>query len=331
MIRSMAVIGTGLIGTSVALAASRRGLTVYLADRDESAAAAAAARGAGRAEPPPGPVDLAVLAVPPSQVGPVLADRQAKGLALSYTDVASVKSEPERQVLDRAPEPSTFVGGHPLAGGERSGPLAASADLFAGRAWVLTPSPLTSEPALERGLELVDLCGAVPLVMPSRAHDEVVALTSHLPHVVASLLAARLLDGPEETPLLAGRGLDDVTRIAGGSSLLWSDILRANAAPVARILNDLQADITGLLAALDDLALTGDRSGAQSMRTVMDLLDRGIAGRARIRAGEDEPHGPGTAAAHKTAQGPAHKTAHETAHDAADGVRHEPQQQEVMP
>ncbi|MFC7730044.1 prephenate dehydrogenase [Actinomadura keratinilytica] len=178
-------------------------------------------------------------------------------MARSYTDVASVKSEPENQVLASAPEPSAFVGGHPLAGGERSGPLAASADLFTGRAWVLTPSPLTSQRALDRGRELVEVCGGVPLVMPSRVHDEVVALTSHLPHVVASLLAARLLDGPEETPLLAGRGLDDVTRIAGGSSLLWSDILRANAAPVARILGDLQADITGLLAALNDLALPG--------------------------------------------------------------------------
>ncbi|GAA4140382.1 prephenate dehydrogenase [Actinomadura keratinilytica] len=327
MIRSMAVIGTGLIGTSVALAASRRGLTVYLADRDESAAAAAAARGAGRAEPPPGPVDLAVLAVPPSQVGPVLAEQQKRGLARSYTDVASVKSEPENQVLASAPEPSAFVGGHPLAGGERSGPLAASADLFTGRAWVLTPSPLTSQRALDRGRELVEVCGGVPLVMPSRVHDEVVALTSHLPHVVASLLAARLLDGPEETPLLAGRGLDDVTRIAGGSSLLWSDILRANAAPVARILGDLQADITGLLAALNDLALPGDRSGAQSMRTVMDLLDRGIAGRARIRGGADGPRGPRAA----VPRAAGHPKARESAHDAADGVRREPHQQEVMP
>ncbi len=280
MIRSLAVIGAGLIGTSVALAATRRGLTVYLSDRDASAAATAAALGAGRAEPPPGPVDLAVIAVPPSQVGPVLAREQAGGLASHYTDVASVKRAPEQEVLDLAPDPSVYVGGHPLSGGERSGPLAASAEVFAGRTWVLTPSRLTSPAPLDRGLELVEVCGSVPLVMPSRTHDEVIALTSHLPHVVSSLLAARLLDGPAETPRLAGRGLADVTRIAGGSSLLWSDILRANAGAIARTLGELQADLGDLLNALEELAQ--DQTEEKSLRTVVDLLDRGIAGRARI-------------------------------------------------
>src|SRR4051794_31287854 len=103
MIRSIAVVGTGLIGTSVALAARRRGVTAFLADRDDAVARAAEALGAGRAEPPPGRVDLAVLAVPPGHVGAVLAAAQAGGLAASYTDVASVKGEPERAALRGAP------------------------------------------------------------------------------------------------------------------------------------------------------------------------------------------------------------------------------------
>ena len=284
MIRTLVVVGTGLIGTSVALAAARRGVTVYLSDRDESAARTAEVLGAGHVGLPPGPVDLAVLAVPPSQIAPVLAEQQSRGLARSYTDVASVKSGPEREILSSAPDPSRYVGGHPLAGRERSGPLAARADLFQDRAWVLTPSRLTSGTALDRALDLIALCGAVPLVMQSELHDDVVALTSHVPHVVASLMAARLQNGPAETSQLAGQGLRDVTRIAGGDPRLWSDIFQANAAAVARILTDLQEDLSSILIALNDLAEPDRRRGTQSMRTVVDLLDRGIAGLGEVPA-----------------------------------------------
>ena len=254
MLRTLAVVGTGLIGTSVALAASRHGVIVYLSDRDESAARTAAALGAGIVRAPAEPVDLAVLAVPPSHVGPVFAEQRSRGLALSYTDVASVKSGPEHAVFGTGDDPSCFVGGHPLAGRERSGPLAARADLFTERPWVLTPSEVTDRATFDRAVALVDLCGAVPLVMCSRAHDEAVALTSHVPHLVATLMAARLLDGPAETVSLAGQGLRDVTRIAGGDSALWSDIVMGNAQAVARVLKALREDLSGLLRALENLA-----------------------------------------------------------------------------
>ncbi|MFH9419669.1 prephenate dehydrogenase [Streptomyces sp. NPDC017529] len=284
MIRTLAVVGTGLIGTSLALAAARQGVTVYLQDRDADAVRTAAALGAGIPGPPPGPVDLAVIAVPPSQVAAVLAQQQTRGLARTYTDVASVKSEPERAVLAGAPDPTRYIGGHPLAGRERSGPLAARADLFQDRAWALTPSRLTSRTALDRALCLVALCGAVPVVMQSQAHDDAVALTSHVPHVVASLMAARLRNGPPQAPRLAGQGLRDVTRIAGGDSRLWSDILQANAGAVAGVLTDLQADLGELLTALHDLAGPAHRRSPQSLRTVVDLLDRGIAGLDEVPA-----------------------------------------------
>jgi prephenate dehydrogenase len=324
MIRTLAVVGAGLIGTSVALAARRRGVTVYLADRDESAARTAAALGAGLVQDPAETVDLAVLAVPPSQVATVLAEQQSRGLALSYTDVAGVKAALERAVLDGAPAPDRFVGGHPLAGRERSGPLAAAAGLFQGRPWVLTPSSVTSRETFDRALHLARLCGGVPVVMDSEAHDAAAALISHVPHAVASLMAARLLTAPAEATRLAGQGLRDVTRIAGGRSQLWSDIFLANAAAIASVLTDLQADLTELLTALTDLAgphacgspdgmgsrdgmgsaerlgspdgtSAPDNSGnaigavgpdarAASLRTVSNLFDRGIAGRGRIAA-----------------------------------------------
>ncbi|WP_210947565.1 prephenate dehydrogenase [Streptomyces sp. MK37H] len=304
----MAVIGTGLIGTSVALAATGQGVSVYLSDRNRAAARTAAALGAGRAEDPPEPVDLAVLAVPPSRIAEVLIAAQARGLARAYTDVASVKAGPERAVLARAPEPSRYVGGHPLAGRERSGPLAARPELFRGRPWALTPHRLTSRAALDRGLELAELCGAAPVVMRSREHDEVVALTSHVPHLLASVMAARLRDGPAGVPLLAGQGLRDVTRIAAGDPRLWSDILRSNAAAMAGVVKELRADLARVAAALDVLAKEGmltkedllagedmfaEGNGAghdQGVRTLEDLLSRGVAGLAGLpRPGAGPP------------------------------------------
>ncbi|MEV6347603.1 prephenate dehydrogenase [Actinoplanes sp. NPDC051851] len=278
MIRSIAIIGTGLIGTSVALAVRRQGITTFLADRDGAVARAAAARGAGRAEAPPGPVDLAVLAVPPGQIGPVLTAAQAAGLARSYTDVASVKGEPERAVLRDAPDPAAFVGGHPMAGRERSGAAAARADLFDGRSWLVTPSAVTSAEALDRGVELARLCGADPVVMSSAVHDETVALVSHLPHLVASLMAARLADAPGGVVRLAGRGARDVTRIAAGDPALWTDIVRANAPAVARLMRDLCADAGRVAAALDEVAESGT-----GLATVTDLLERGAIGAGRLR------------------------------------------------
>ncbi|KPI05683.1 Prephenate dehydrogenase [Actinobacteria bacterium OK074] len=280
--RTMAVIGTGLIGTSVALAVSRRGVTVFLSDRDPAAARTAAALGAGVTRAPSRPVDLAVIAVPPSQVGAVLVDVQERGLARDVTDVASVKAGPERVALSHAPDPVRYIGGHPLAGRERSGPLAARAELFQGRNWVLTPSRLTSRATCDRALELVALCDAVPVVMRSQDHDAAVAVTSHVPHLVASLMAARLLEGPAGRSRLAGQGLRDVTRIAGGDPGLWGDILQANAPAVAGVLRELHADLSLLVPALDALARPGGGDREHAMRTLVDLLERGVAGLAAI-------------------------------------------------
>jgi len=294
VIRTLAVVGTGLIGTSVALAARRKEVTVYLSDIDEAAVRTAVVLGAGVPGPPPGPVDLAVIAVPPSRVASVVAQQQSRGLALSYTDVASVKARSEDEIRRRAPDPCTYIGGHPMAGRELSGPLAARAELFQDRAWVLTPSDLTSAETFQRATELISLCGAFPLAMPSTTHDDLVALTSHVPHLVASLMAARLHNGPAEATSLVGQGLRDVTRIAGGDSRLWGDIFGTNASAVARALTALHDDLTGILAALRDLAEPGSRRRAQSMRTLVDLLDRGISGLHEIR-GTPQRHSAGTA------------------------------------
>ncbi|MFJ6392201.1 prephenate dehydrogenase [Streptomyces sp. NPDC091972] len=292
MIRSLAVVGTGLIGTSVALAAARRGVTVHLLDADASAVRTAELLGAGTARPPEEPVDLAVLAVPPSKVADVLSQQQARGLARSYTDVASVKAGPEREVLARAPRPTHFVGGHPLAGRERSGPLAARPDLFRGRVWVLTPSRLTSKPAFDRALDLIALCGGVPTVMQSTAHDETVALTSHAPHVMASLVAARLEGRSPVTALLVGQGFRDATRIARGEARLWTDIIETNAGEVAGVLTALQGDLAELLTVVRELAARDPRNRARSRRNLTGLLERGIAALDTLPAPVSAASGP---------------------------------------
>ena len=280
--RTAAVIGTGLIGTSVALALSRRGVAVYLSDRDDSALRTAASLGAGEVSEPPAPVDLAVVAVPPAHVASVLGDAQRRGLAAAYTDVASVKAGPQNAALAQGVDQKTYIGGHPLSGRETAGPLGARADLFDGRPWVLTPTAETGRDALNRALELISLCGAVPVVMDAADHDHAVALISHTPHVVSAIMAARLEHASEDAARIAGPGVRDVTRIAAGDPLLWQEILAANAAAVADVLEQYAADLNTAVSALRALAAEDASKRASGRDDLVALLRRGNAGQARI-------------------------------------------------
>ena len=272
----IAVIGTGLIGTSIALALRERGSTVWLTDSDPAAARLAADLGAGELLPDAtnDPADVAVIAVPPAAVAATLAEAQTRNLAHSYTDVASVKQLPVADARNQGCDLTRYVPGHPLAGREKHGPAAARADLFLGRTWALCPLPETSEAAIQAVTDLVRTCGAVPVRTDPAAHDRWVALISHAPHLVAAAMAARLEEAPGEALDLAGQGLRDVTRIAAGDTALWTQILSGNAAPVAEVLAAVAADLAEaarVLAEDDD-----------SDKAVAALLDRGQAGVARI-------------------------------------------------
>jgi prephenate dehydrogenase len=267
---NVGIIGTGLIGTSIGLALSNEH-EVWLADSDAASARLAADMGAGTLWPSDaGPAQLAVLAVPPEAVAATLADAQARGLAQFYTDVASVKQLPVAQARARGCDMTTYVPGHPLAGREKHGPAAARADLFLGRTWAFCTSAETSPFASAAVVALIEACGAVPVNTDPATHDRWVALVSHAPHVVAAAMAARL--EPGEALDLAGQGLRDVTRIAAGDTGLWTQILTANAVPVASVLADVAADLAAAAAALAD----------GEPKAVIDLLDRGQAGVARI-------------------------------------------------
>jgi prephenate dehydrogenase len=275
----VAVIGTGLIGTSIALALRERGSEVWLADQDPAAARLAAHMGAGAPLPATGTADVAVIAVPPDAVADTLAAAQERGLARWYTDVASVKQLPVTQARDRGCDLASYVPGHPLAGREKHGPAAARADLFLGRSWALCPTPQTSGAATSAVTVMVRACGAVPVNTDAAAHDRWVALVSHAPHLVAAAMAARLEEAPAEALDLAGQGLRDVTRVAAGEVGLWTQILAANAAPVAEVLAAVAADLAEAARLLTQEAAGGGHFAAKS---VAALLDRGQAGVARI-------------------------------------------------
>ncbi|MBF6170969.1 prephenate dehydrogenase [Nocardia blacklockiae] len=271
--RTVAVIGCGLIGTSVALALRRRGVVVHLHDIDPAAVRAAACRGAGIAGLPTVPVDLTVIAVPPAAVATVLADCQAEGLSRLYTDVAGVKSGPARAAALLGCDLATYVGGHPMAGGERSGPEAATPGLFDDRTWVLTPDARTHPDTVRAVADLITRLGARPVVLTAAEHDRVVARTSHVPHLISALLAARLADADATTLALCGAGIRDTTRIAAGNARLWTDILRANADEIAAVLTEFATDLHTAAHALraDPTPLTA-------------LLTRGNTGRATLTA-----------------------------------------------
>ncbi|MFI5792876.1 prephenate dehydrogenase [Streptomyces sp. NPDC051677] len=280
--RTALVVGTGLIGTSAALALAQRGVVVHLADHDPEQARTAAALGAGTDAEPEGPVDLAIVAAPPAHVAGVLADAMRRGAARGYLDVASVKGGPRRELEALGLDLSTYLGTHPMSGREKSGPLAATGDLFEGRPWVLTPTRDTDTEVLNLALELVSHCRAVPVVMDADAHDRAVALVSHMPHLVSSMVAARLEHAEEAAVRLCGQGIRDVTRIAASEPGMWIDILSANPGPVADLLTDVAADLEETVQALRALQSSDDVKRREGAGGIEDVLRRGNAGQVRV-------------------------------------------------
>jgi prephenate dehydrogenase len=281
-VRTALVIGTGLIGTSAALALVSRGVQVHLADHDPEQARTAAALGAGTDEEPEGPVDLAIVAAPPAHVAAVLADAMRRGAARGYIDVASVKGGPRRELEALGLDLASYIGTHPMSGREKSGPLAATGDLFEGRPWVLTPTRDTDTEVLNLALELVSHCRAVPVVMDADAHDRAVALVSHMPHLVSSMVAARLENAEEAAVRLCGQGIRDVTRIAASDPRMWIDILSANPGPVADLLTDVAADIEETVRALRSLQSSDEAKRGEGAVGIEDVLRRGNAGQVRV-------------------------------------------------
>ncbi len=271
------VIGTGLLGTSIGLGLTRAGFEVQLSDASPNNERLAHELRAGIpiAQTSAAP-SLVVVCVPPDVTAVVIAEQLELWPEALVTDVASVKLQPLEQLRERGSDLSRYLGGHPMAGRETGGPLSARADLFIGRPWVITPHGGEREGAMETVRALAELLGSNTVTLDARAHDESVALISHTPQIVSSLLAARLVDDEHNAAALAGQGLRDVTRIAASDDNLWVQILAANGPRVAPILRALEQDISEVAAALEQLEADGSRL------LVAERMRRGAEGVQRI-------------------------------------------------
>jgi prephenate dehydrogenase len=253
----LAIVGTGLIGASVALAAKQKaGAEVIGYDPDPRALDAAVERGAvdsgadSLAEAV-ADAELAVVAAPVAQLASqVRAALEASEDGCTVTDVGSTKVG----VCSAALGSVRFVGGHPVCGSEARGAEHASADLFEGATWFLTPLAAT-DPARHRLVHgFVSSLGATPVAVDPVAHDRLVALTSHLPHALANLLVnqagANRVDGHDPVAA-AGGSLRDMTRVAGANPRIWIDIFLENAGPVREALGEHRKQLDRLEQALE--------------------------------------------------------------------------------
>ncbi len=274
----VAVIGSGLIGTSVALSLSRLGVDVLLADTDPSSIDTAVSAGAGRPLAESDTPAVVVVAVPPRHTGRVLAEASGRWPEATLTDVASVKQTVLDEAVALGADPRRLVGGHPMAGREVSGAAAAVANLMDDRLWVVTPLPESEVEHVRRVHRLISACGAVPVEMDMTEHDAAVALVSHTPQVLASALAGQLLESSPDSVRIAGQGLRDMTRIAASNVDLWSDILAANAVPVADVIDQLVAS----LGRVSDALRATSNGSSVAVDGVADLLDAGVQGQRMI-------------------------------------------------
>ncbi len=289
------IVGTGLIGTSLGLALSRTGALVSLDDPSTTACALARDLGAGvlAAEVTAAPA-VVVVAAPPDAVAAVVVRELAAWPEAVVTDVASVKLAVLDEVSALGGDLRRYVGSHPMAGRERSGAIAAQADLFEGRSWVVAPGPEAGEAATAAVRDLALAVGAAPTRMTPGAHDAAVAAVSHVPQVAASLVAARLRDLPDSAVALAGQGLRDVTRIAASDPMMWTQILAGNAPALRVVLEQLAADLDDVLQAvrqLDDASVASGgpaaagapvSAGRGSRAVLARAVASGNAGHARI-------------------------------------------------
>jgi prephenate dehydrogenase len=270
------IVGAGLLGTSIGLALREHGVDVILDDASPSSLDLAIDYGAGRRAQPDDLPELVVVCVPPDVTARVVAAELAAHPGALVTDVASVKVAPLDELRAAGADLSRYIGSHPMAGRERSGAISARADLFIGRPWVIAGhDQITYRRAAAVEQLALDL-GAQPVEMDAAEHDRNVALVSHAPQLVSTLLARRLGGATDSAVSLAGQGLRDTTRIASSDPELWVQILGANAAPVAEILRALRSDLDTVLAALDDPTAPGAR------RAIAETLAGGNAGVARI-------------------------------------------------
>ena len=267
------VIGMGLIGGSVALGLKEQGFSVSGVDLDDTREAEALRLGIIDAIGDDLSADLVVVCVPAASVvevvGEVLANPPSNADVI-VTDVCGVKVP-----LVTAMRDVRFIGGHPMAGSEQLGLDGARADLFVGATWVLTPGPTTDASRYARLSSIVARLGAMPLALDAADHDRLVAVVSHVPHLLAATLMHRAVIGAASDGALlqlAAGGFRDMTRVAAGDPAIWPELCAANATAITATLDQVIGDLHDLRA----MVSTGDRSGLERFLTASSTARRAL-------------------------------------------------------
>ncbi|MEX5632127.1 prephenate dehydrogenase [Parafrankia sp. FMc2] len=274
-LRRVAVVGSGLIGTSIGLALTARGVEVLLRDTDEAQVKFAEAMGAGR--PWQGErVDHAVICTPLPTVAAELRELQRSGLAATVSDAGSVKMRPLVEAVQLGCDLGSWCPAHPIAGRERHGAVSARADLFAERVWAVCPVPHTGAAAVAATAALALSCGAIPVRTTPERHDATMAVVSHVPQLVASVLAGTVVGlDPHDLPFV-GQGFRDTTRLADSDAGLWASIIEGNRSHIAERVRRLGREFTHLA----DVLAEGTRD--EAVAAVSGAMGRGHHGRARL-------------------------------------------------
>lgn len=248
-LRHVKIVGSGLIGSSIGLALTAKGVKVSMSDIDPAAQALAQDLMGGRQSDIP--VDLVIIASPVSTISQVISEQLSQGLNCGFMDISSVKTNPQLQVSSTKLDKSNFLPSHPMAGREVGGAESARADLFSSRPWIVDSTGV-NDGVLNLGREVIELCGGHFIEMAASTHDRAVALVSHLPQILSSLLAAQLEGAPAEWLDLAGSGLRDTTRIAASNPHLWREIISANQEALQPLIDKAIEDLQDLARKLRD-------------------------------------------------------------------------------
>jgi prephenate dehydrogenase len=286
----VAVVGTGLIGTSIALAGVRSGDEVCGFDRDPDVLLRAADRSG--LEPASSlracvcDADLVFLCTPIQSIPELAAEVLRAAPRAVVSDVGSVKHQVllEIESTVRPEDLPRFVGGHPMGGSERSGPEWASASVLDGIVWVLSKGSRTEEQAAARLAGWVERIGARPVWMEASRHDRLVAVVSHLPQVASTVLmglAATEEAGEPDILLLAAGGFRDLTRLAASSPRLWSEILLANREAVAGAIDLYVARLSGMR----DIVLEGSAEAVERWFSQAKEARLSLAAKPQVRTG----------------------------------------------
>ncbi len=269
------VVGTGLIGGSLGLALAAQGWEVRGYDTDPARSDAALAQGALEEVGDDPDAEIAFVATPSSAVAGVarsLLEDRTRRPDLVVTDVSGVKAA----VVASVAHPR-FVGGHPMAGSEQVGLAGADPGLFTGALWVLTPTQGTDLAAFSKVRSVVGSLGADVVALDPSDHDRLVAVVSHVPHLVAATLMNAAAEGAAHDAVLlrlAAGGFRDMTRVAAGHPGIWPDVCAANAEAITASLDRV----------IEDLAAMRDRVRGADRRGVLEVLERASRARRHLPA-----------------------------------------------